>query len=295
MCRKKQTSQVTHSRSKVHNIHFNNDSDESTESDQLQSSYFVDSIIHDKSRSQAFAELAIGPKSQLVKMKIDSGAQVNILPKSTFTSLGLKLPLKSTHKTLSAYDGKPLKVSGSITLACTFKNIKVHHEFFIVDTLSNAIVGLDTSLALNLIKLVYAVGSEPDVPMDKNTVLSKYRELFDGVGLFPGECEIHLKENATPVVHPPRRVPIALCKKLKTELDNMETDGIIAKVTHPTDWVNSLVIVEKANGRLRLCLDPKNLNDCIKRPHYPMKSLDDILPDLSKATVFSKLNARSGY
>ena len=194
-------------------------------------------------------------------MKIDSGAQVNILPKSTFTSLGLKLPQTSTHNTLSAYDGKPFNV----TLACTFKNIKVHHEFFIhvVDTLSNPIVGLDTSLALNLIKLVYAVGSEPDVPMDKNTLLSKYREIFDGVGLFSGECEIHLKENATPVVHPPRRVPIALCEKLKAELDNMESDGLIAKVTHPTDWVNSLVIVEKANGRLRLFFDSKNLNDWI--------------------------------
>lgn len=75
----------------------------------------------------------------------------------------------------------------------------------------------------------------------------------------------------------------------------MESLGIIKKVTTPTDWVNSLVTVEKTNGSLRVCLDPKDLNNAIKRPHYPNRTLDDILPELSNATVFSKFDARSGY
>ena len=44
----------------------------------------------------------------------------------------------------------------------------------------------------------------------------------------------------------------------------MESQGIIARVTQPTDWVNSLVIREKENGRLRLCLDPIDLDKAIK-------------------------------
>lgn len=59
--------------------------------------------------------------------------------------------------------------------------------------------------------------------------------------------------------------------------------------------MNSLVSVEKPNGSLRICLDLKDLNDAIKRPHYPNKALEDILPDLTDAKVFSKFNARSGY
>ena len=70
---------------------------------------------------------------------------------------------------------------------------------------------------------------------------------------------------------------------------------VIEKVTEPTEWVNSLVTVEKGNGSLRICLDPRDLNKCIMRPHYPSKTLDEILPDLTGATVFSKLDARSGY
>ena len=61
-----------------------------------------------------------------------------------------------------------------------------------------------------------------------------------------------------PVVNPPRRVPEALKSRLKDELDTMESDQIIQKVTEPTDWVNSLVVVEKPKtGKLRICSDPK--------------------------------------
>ena len=110
-----------------------------------------------------------------------------------------------------------------------------------------------------------------------------------------GKITRHLKENATPVVHPPRRVPHAIKQRLKEELDKMENTGVIDKVTTPTDWVNSLVVVEKENGKLRICLDPRDLNAAIKRPHYPMPTLEDALAKLTSAEYFSKLDASSGY
>ena len=75
----------------------------------------------------------------------------------------------------------------------------------------------------------------------------------------------------------------------------MEETGIIATVTEPTDWVNSLVVVENPNGKLRICLDPKDLNAAIKRPHYPMPTLEDALSKMTGAKFFSKLDARSEY
>ena len=75
----------------------------------------------------------------------------------------------------------------------------------------------------------------------------------------------------------------------------MESQDIIAKVTQPTDWVNSLVIREKENGQLRLCLDPKDLNEAIKREHHPIPTLEEITPKLAGAKLFSKLDARNGY
>jgi len=34
---------------------------------------------------------------------------------------------------------------------------------------------------------------------------------------------------------------------------------IIQPVTEPTEWVSPLVVVEKPNGKLRVCLDPRDL------------------------------------
>ncbi|CAC5357947.1 unnamed protein product [Mytilus coruscus] len=74
----------------------------------------------------------------------------------------------------------------------------------------------------------------------------------------------------------------------------MVNADVICKVNSPTPWVNSL-IVEKPNGKLMVCLDPKDLNSAIQRPHYPMRTLEDILPQLSNAHYYKKLDVRSGY
>ena len=67
----------------------------------------------------------------------------------------------------------------------------------------------------------------------------------------------------------------------------MVKDGIIAPVLEPTDWVSSLMVVEKKNKDLRICIDPKDLNKNLKRSHYPMPNFDHIIPDLHNAKVFS--------
>ena len=75
----------------------------------------------------------------------------------------------------------------------------------------------------------------------------------------------------------------------------MERLQIISKVNTPTEWVNSIVVVEKPNGSIRICLDPKNLNEAILRQHFPMQRADDIIADMAGAQYFSKLDASSGY
>ena len=104
-----------------------------------------------------------------------------------------------------------------------------------------------------------------------------------------------LKEDAVPIVHAPRRVPLAIQSKLKQTLDDLVNQNVIAEVKTPTDWVSSLVIVEKKNKDLRLCIDTKNLNSNLKRSHYPLPTFEQIIPDLQKAKVFSTFDARNGF
>lgn len=110
--------------------------------------------------------------------------------------------------------------------------------------------------------------------------MSEISVVFEGIGLLQRECSVHTDPAVHPKVHPPRRVPGALQDKLKTELELMECLNIIQKVTEPNQWVSSLVVVEKPNGKQRVCLDPKDLKMAIRRPHYPMKTLEDVLPQL---------------
>ena len=83
--------------------------------------------------------------------------------------------------------------------------------------------------------------------------------------------------------------------ELKTELDLMEHQGIIRKVTEPSDWVSSMTVARKANGKLRICLDPKDLNAQIKRCHHRAPTVEEITHKFAGARYFSKLDAKNGY
>ena len=82
---------------------------------------------------------------------------------------------------------------------------------------------------------------------------------------------------------------------LKAELERLTDIGVLMPVNEPTDWVSNLVIATKESGDLRLCLHPQQLNKALKRESYSLPAIDDILPHLSRAKVFTKIDARNGY
>ena len=133
--------------------------------------------------------------------------------------------------------------------------------------------------------------------MKKETVASLIESLiFDGeVGTFPAEQHLTVDSSVLPVVMPDRRVPIAFKTKLKEELDNMTKKGVITPVTEPTPWVSQLVVATKPNGNLRFCIDPKYLDKALRREHFTMLILDDVLYELSSSKLFTKVDLKNGY
>ena len=103
------------------------------------------------------------------------------------------------------------------------------------------------------------------------------------------------EKTISPVVNPPRRILQVLHSRVKDKLDRMKKLEIVTKVDEPTDWVKSIVVVEKPQSKsLCICIDPKSLNSAIKREHYRTRTIDD-LHKLNGAKIFSKVDARSGY
>ena len=107
----------------------------------------------------------------------------------------------------------------------------------------------------------------------------------------------HIKVDPThpPVIHPPRRVPVTLRSKIQEELARMESLDVIEKVAEPTDWVNSMVTIIKPNGKICICIDPRDLNKAVKREYYPMRKIDEIITRMPNASVCSVLDASSGF
>ena len=102
----------------------------------------------------------------------------------------------------------------------------------------------------------------------KEEVIQKYAQVFTGLGRL--EKPLHTEKDPTDTrcnLPPPpveQYQPLALRERVKEELDDMEKRGVIRKVEEPTDWVNSMLIIEKAHGSFRFCLDLRQRNKAKK-------------------------------
>jgi hypothetical protein len=79
---------------------------------------------------------------------------------------------------------------------------------------------------------------------------------------------------------------------VKAELDRLVQLGVLIPVTEPTEWVTQMAVVGKATGKLRICIDPQAL---LMREHYRLPTVDDELPMLHEAKVFSKLDVKNAF
>jgi hypothetical protein len=122
-----------------------------------------------------------------------------------------------------------------------------------------AILGHSACQQLDLVRRVDVLSTRPEMK-SQHQLIEAYKDVFRGIGSYEREYDIKLREDACPIIQSPRTVPYAKQGMLKEKLDQLEKDGIIADVKRPTDWVHNLVVTEKKNGDMRLCLDPCPLN-----------------------------------
>ena len=226
-----------------------------------------------------------------ITLKLDTGAEANILPTATYNKFIIKPPLQPTNVKLTAYGGTSLSPIGVCKLNCNVKGSQRPVEFFVLNVDSQPILGLKDCEQMGLIRRIDSVVTGQ---LTKESIKSAYKNVFTGLGTL-GKYHITLCASAIPVVNPPRRVPYSLKDRLKQAIDANVTSGVLVKVDGPTDWVHNLVIVKKKNGSLRLCLDPRHLNKVIKREHYKIPTIQDIASDLRGKTVFTTLDLKDGY
>ena len=129
----------------------------------------------------------------------------------------------------------------------------------------------------------------------KEQLLNQFSDVFEGLGELGEHLHLEVDDTTKPVQLPTRRVPEALKTPLRDHLQELEQQGVIEKVTQPTDWVSGIVVAQKNNGKIRLCLDPRPLSSALKRSLYPIPTIEDVLPYLANAKIFTKVDCKSGY
>ena len=222
-----------------------------------------------------------------VHFKLDTGAEVTAIKEETFRSLS-NVQLKESTKVLYGPAHQPLKVLGQFSGTLSNGHVSSMQTVFVVKDLKTNLLGLPAINALQLISRVYATSSQ--------SIKERFKGVFQGLGTIGNEYRIKLKDGAVPhAIHTARNVPIPLRTKVQEELDRMEALGVISKVEEPTPWCAGMVVVPKKSGKLRICVDLKPLNESVLRETHPIPKVDETLAQLAGATVFSKLDANSGF
>ena len=221
--------------------------------------------------------------------KLDTGAEVTAVSEEVYQSLG-QGNLQRSSKALYGPACQTLEVLGQFTGELKHQEQVTSQTIFVVRGLKTNLLGLPAITALQLLKRVDATHT------DGLKIQERFPKLFSGLGNLGEEYTIQLKEGAVPhALYTPRKVPIPLRDKVQEELHRMENAGVISKIDKPTPWCAGMVVVPKKSGAVRICVDLKPLNENVLREVHPMPKVDETLAQLAGATVFSKLDANSGF
>lgn len=171
-----------------------------------------------------------------------------------------------------------------------YKAKETEVKFEVVDLVQENIINGDIAEKLGLLQRISSVkenSAQAELSRD-------FPELVKTTGTLPREYSIKIEENAQGVVHPVRRLAAAMKPRAIEKLHEMEDFGYIKPVKEPTEWVSSMVVSCKKD-KIRICIDPKDLNAVIKREHHPMKTIDEVITSIPGAKVFTVLDAKNGF
>ncbi|TYJ97514.1 ty3-gypsy retrotransposon protein [Cucumis melo var. makuwa] len=139
---------------------------------------------------------------------------------------------------------------------------------------------------------------EPEVSLSSEPVVREYPDVFPDElpGLPPPreiDFTIELEPGTAPISRVSYRMAPAELKELKVQLEKLLDKGFIRPSVSP--WGAPVLFVKKKDGSMRLCIDYRELNKVTVKNRYPLPRIDDLFDQLQGATVFSKIDLRSGY
>ena len=224
---------------------------------------------------------------------IDSGSSVNLVDETTFAKLEPQPKLRHDKISVKAYgSNNPLSIVGSFTCLLESKERLTNAKVYVVRGNSGSLLSYQTAVELGLFMITNNVVTDNIHP-----IIAEFPDVFQGIGKLKGiQVNLHIDESVRPVKQTHRRIPFHVRKQVEAELQILEQQDIIEKVSGPTPWVSPVVVPKpKSPSQVRLCIDMREANRAIQRERHISPTLDDLIYDLNGATVFSHLDLRCAY
>ncbi|XP_021352181.1 uncharacterized protein K02A2.6-like [Mizuhopecten yessoensis] len=229
-----------------------------------------------------------------LRVLLDSGSSVNILDETAYECMGRPPITRASNRLIPYGGGKPLSVLGKCDLGVeTNKQFDTLTFYVVKGHRYGSILGYPSARNLSLIHVVSEIAEDVDKQVE-----TEFPGIFKGIGKLRGTLvKLHIDPKIQPVAQRHRRTPFHLRDKVKKEIDKLVEGDIIEKVEGtPTPWISPIVTPPKKDpDEIRLCVDMREANKAIQRERHVLPTMDELIHDLNGATVFSKLDLRSGY
>nr|ABB47086.1 retrotransposon protein, putative, unclassified [Oryza sativa Japonica Group] len=199
------------------------------------------------------------------KMMVDGGAAVNLMPYATFRKQGRNAEvLIKTNMVLKDFGGTPSETKGVLNVELTVGSKTIPTTFFVIDGKGSysLLLGRDW---------IHANCCIPST-MDYSRSIVEHR--------------LPIKLGVRPHQQPPRRCKADMLEPVKAEIKRLYDAGFIRPCCY-AEWVSSIAPVIKKNGKVRVCIDFRDLNKATPKDEYPMPVADQPVDAASGYKILS--------
>ncbi|XP_037931379.1 uncharacterized protein K02A2.6-like [Teleopsis dalmanni] len=257
-------------------------SDDETEINQIHDYNIIVDIFENKQidsnvSPKYFVTVQINGKYQ--KFEVDSGVGYTLIPKKLFENLNLEVNVSRSKIAFRSYTKNVFVPDGVAIVQVKYGNRVFQESMYIVSNEYSPLLGRSwiRKLKINLHEIDNKINKQESQVVNSiteiNDIRQKFPEVFtQKIGCVPNiELNLRLRENAKPVFMKAREIPYALKEKVDQELEMLEKEGIISKID-ASDWGSPLVVIPKADGGVRLCVDYKaSVNPFLVSSNYPFR------------------------
>ncbi|KAJ9542676.1 hypothetical protein OSB04_029182 [Centaurea solstitialis] len=250
--------------------------------------------VHHKHHDALVIQLTIGNCSTK-RILIDGGSSANVIFADTLKVMGIeRSEIVRRSTTVIGFNGDPMNTLGEIILPVFAKGINKQTKFNVVDCQSAYIVILGRPW-------IHEMKAIPSTYHQKIKKLLEHSDCFassheDMVGIDPNVISHKLNVDPTfkPIKQKRRKFAPERNKVINDEVNNLLKTGKIREVKYP-EWLANMVVVQKKNGKWRVCIDFTNLNKACPKDPFPLPHIDAMVNATAGHELLTFMDSYSGY